>query len=120
MEKEYFIYIYIHFNQHDKADSWHRKEDTWFGVSIYGFIVGNNGEMLKKDEIGGYIVWKTDDFAITKFSFKFVEEVTRLMEKKQVFYSTIIGFSLFDVLNDVFKRRRIKVSKEVLKPLAGI
>ena len=112
--------ITMHFNQHEEDTSWHRRGDTWFGLDIYGFMVGKNGEMQSTKEVGGNIVWKTNDFAITKFSFKLLAEITRIMEMKKIHVPNMVGFSLFDILTDIFRRRKIAVSKDVLNPLEGI
>jgi len=113
-------YITIFFRQNEPDDSFHRDIDTWLGVNIAGFMVKNGKLTMDKEQFGGYIVWKTDDFAITKFSLKLVENFTKIMLNEDVCIPSIVGYKLNDVLNDIFKRRKVTISKEILTPLAGI
>ena len=113
-------YITIFFRQNEPDDSFHRDIDTWLGVNIAGFMVKNGKLTMDKEQFGGYIVWKTDDFAITKFSLKLVENFTKIMLNKDICIPSIVGYRLEIVLNDIFKRRKVTIDKEILTPLSGI
>ena len=112
-------FITLHFEQNKPDDSWHRRDDTWFGVFIDGFNIDENGKLIMgRQKFGGHYVWKTKDFAITKFSFKLLEKTMRLMETNKLRLKSIMGFNM-DFVVKKLKEQKIDIS-DLFQPLAGI
>jgi hypothetical protein len=68
--------------------------------------------------MGGHYVWKTEDFATTKFSFKLAEEIMRPVVDEKFDCTSLMGFQITDVIKDL---KKIKVDlSDILKPLANV
>jgi len=118
--KRKIVYITLHFHQNEKDDSLHRKTGNWFGIIINGYNIDKNGKLIiGRKKFGGHISWKTDDFAITKFSFKLIERIVKLVAEGDIIhFPTIFGTSLTQVV-EMLKRDKIDIS-DTFQPLAGI
>ena len=110
----------IMFHQNEKEDSLHRKFDIWMNTSFAIYVLDDECNMTNPlySTLGANICWKSDDFKITKFTFKFTEELMYLVDKKIARYTSLMGFPLTWVLNDL-KKNNVDLS-EYLNPLAGV
>ena len=112
-------FITLHFEQNEDDNSLHRKGDTWFGVNIDGFNIDKNGKLIKGlQKFGGHFVWKTKDFALTKFSFKLLERIMRSMAIDNLRFPSIAGFDM-DFIKKILKGMKVDTS-DIFQPLAGI
>jgi len=114
-------FITLHFEQNKPDSSWHRKEGTWFGVNIDGFNIDKNGKLIKggRQKFGGHFVWKTKDFATTKFSFKLVERIMKLMAADDRFrFASMLGFDIDFVIREL-KKIKVDIS-DLFQPLSRI
>jgi hypothetical protein len=103
--------------EHNKPDtSTHREFDTWLRVDNLTFKVNPKGE-LKADGSCHYI-WKTNDFKLTKFSFKLLETIMYPIADRVFSCTSMMGFPVSYVVREL-KRKKINFD-DVLKPLAGV
>ncbi len=103
-----------HTNKYSKA------EREWLSVDISIFHIDEEGNIKnKKDPSWGcHILWKDNDFKISKLSFRLIEELMRIVAAKQHTCESLAGFRLEKVVSDL-KAKKIDIS-EFLNPLAGM
>ena len=94
------------------------QEDEWLSVGITVYELNDKAEIGAIRPKSCLFVWLTDDFKATKFSFKLVETIMRIVAAREIEYFTISGIPLSTVLNHI-KRRRLNID-HVLQPLAGV
>lgn len=109
--------VSILFFHNDKPTNMYRKEGIYMKVGISVFPINGKGILNgNKDAWGCDFVWRSEDFKITKFSFKLIETILRAVGAGEAFNS-IMGFPLSYVLEEV---ENVGISFDgVLKPLAG-
>jgi len=95
-------------------------KDTWLYVSIYVYNVKKNGKIEYTNSRGGNWVWRTDDFKITKFSFKFLEFLMREVFDKEIYNFTDLGGVPLSFMIKCIKEEGFKFPEGILQPLAGV
>ena len=93
--------------------------DAWLSTSLSIHTIDNDGLLVGKNKAWGCDWrWDTDDFKITKFSFKFLDRIMRIVETKKVQCPSIFGKRLSLVMEQIHEKR-FKID-DVLQPLAGL
>ena len=127
LNKDYNKYIgrqiaeyVIAFHQNKKPDSMHKSSGLWLSVTIRMYDIKDKGGKLVLDlDKECDIAWNTDDFKISKFSFKLVERFMKPLAEKKTSCVSILGKSLKFVLDRYKKDAKIDFS-DVLQPLKNI
>ena len=110
--------ISFSFHHHDSKTTIHRKAGSYLGVSMTIFPIDKNGILNGDDNAwGADIVWKSEDFKTTKFSFKLLETILKPVGKRKKIFTSLLGFTVTFVIKEL---KKIKVNFDnVLKPLPG-
>lgn len=107
----------ILFHQNEKPNSMSRNAGLWLNVTIRSYTIKkvNNRLMLK---LGNQcdIAWTTNDFAISKFSFKLIERFMEPIVYGKMLCVSILGKSLRYVLDRYKKETNVDFS-DVLQPM---
>jgi len=99
--------------------------DIWIGISLNIYHIDNDGNIMGKNNSCGCVFnWLTDDFKITKFSFKLLERIMYIVNTKLVTCPSLGGYALSSVINMIrnqyqLKKRNIGVD-DLLVPLKGV
>ena len=94
--------------------------DRWMSILLELYTIDKNGKISGSNDPfwACHWVWLTDDFKITKFSFKLLERIMRIVNTKKVQWPSLGGFSLHHVIKDI-REKKFKID-DVLQPLAGV
>jgi len=117
---KHLAYFYIK-SFHDIRDEDHLliDKDTWIKAQCYVYIIGEDGTLNKRYSIGGGdFVWTTNDFKITKPTFKFLEFLMHIFDKGLYHFTTLGGVTLDFIIDDL-KEQGVEFG-DVLQPLAGV
>jgi hypothetical protein len=110
----------IIFHQNEKFDSMHKSSGLWLNVTIRMYdIKQKGGKLVLENSKQCDIAWNTDDFAISKFSFKLVERFMKPLAENKTSCVSIFGKPLKFVLERYKKDAKIDFS-DVLQPLKNI
>jgi hypothetical protein len=110
----------IIFNQNDKPDSMHKKAGIWLNVTIRTYnIIENDNKLKIETNKQCDIAWKTDDFAISKFSLKLIELFMKPLAEKKTSCVSLMGLPLDFVLDRYKKDAGVDFS-DVLQPLKNM
>ena len=95
------------------------QKDMWMGISLIVRKIDNTGKLDGKHTAWGCDWnWLTDDFKITKFSFKFLERMMRYVNTQSVRCESIGGMPL-SIVMEILDEAGAKI-KDVLEPLANV
>jgi len=96
------------------------KYGTWLSIGIWSITTDDEanmeGKAVKNNGCG--IMWKEQDFRVTKFSLKLIEAITHIIADGKHSCSNMTGFHVEKVLKDL-KGKKIDLSDH-LTPLAGL
>ena len=110
----------IIFHQNEKADSMHKSSGLWLNVTIRMYDIKEKvGKLVLENSKQCDIAWTTDDFAISKFSFKLVEMFMKPLAEKKTSCVSIFGKPLKFVLERYKKDAKVDFS-DALQPLKNI
>ena len=106
--------------RHDKRDkeALFGDPDKWMSVFMTVHQLDKTANLDKKTPWGCHYVWLTDDFKITKFSFKLLETIMKIVSNRHMTCESIGGIAIRHVL-DRIKKERIKFDYE-LQPLSNV
>lgn len=113
-------YFAIAFHNKEKETTMHRVNDIWLTVTFTVYHLDDKCNMNNSlhPATGGNIVWKTEDFALTKFSLSLMQNILYAVSDEIALYTSIIGFQISYVLKDL-KKKRLDLYT-CCKPLANI
>ena len=92
--------------------------DTWISVLITVYPLNDKAQLGVLRPNSCIFAWTTDDFKITKFSFKLLEAIMRIVAAQELRYEGLSGNPLSHLLG-VLKKRKFKLD-HMFKPLAGV
>jgi hypothetical protein len=122
IDKQFAEYI-VFFHQNEKPDSIHRSSGVWMHVTIRIYNIKKDTKKENKLTIAisnDYsMTWKSEDFKITKFSFKLMEKFLRPLAEKKFSRNTIFGTPINSTIKTVEKYANVDFS-DCLNPLAGV
>jgi hypothetical protein len=110
----------IMFYQNEKEDSLDRSVGNWLSVNMQVFCPNDKGKMRHSKYIvhGANYVWRIQDFKITRFTFKLIENIMHPVVNKKDDFTSFSGVFLSAVISRL-EKKGFKM-KDVLNPLAGI
>jgi len=111
------FYIKSYHNKRNEKHLFH-SQDTWISGHVYIYEIDNKGKYTNDPIGGGNFVWLTDDFKITKFSYKFYKFLMHVFDTGVYNFSDLGGVSLSFLINQL-KKRGVKFD-DILQPLAGV
>jgi len=113
------IYINSFHKTHGKEKQFLFDKDAWATCSISVFKINKDGTINRKSG-GGMAnwVWTTDDFKITKITYKFIKFVMHVIDKGYYDFAFLGGVGLNFMINGM-KEKGVRFDN-VLEPLAGL
>jgi hypothetical protein len=113
------VHFSLHF-YHNEKNTFERKMDIWFGVLFTTYELDKDCRMNNplSHISGGHAIWKTEDFKVTKFSLKLIEELMYPVVARKHSCTSITGVKITKILADL-KRKRVNLD-DLLTPLAGV
>lgn len=110
------IYLKPHHKDHGKQTGLFRDPDTWIDCNIKVFKVGKNGKWTAT--YGCKWTWRTDDFKVSKFSFKLINKLIEVVSNNIYTCGQLSGEPLSFMIKNM-KKRGVKFG-ELLQPLTGV
>jgi len=93
-------------------------EDAWMTCMISVCKINKNGTIDRRGCRGANWIWRTDDFKITKFTYKFLYFIMRVIAAGHYNFAQVGGVGLNFMIRDM-TRNGIKFDK-ILEPLNGV
>ena len=116
-------FAYFHFatyhDTHGKEKQLLIADDAWIKCSISICTLKKNGKIDRDGCRGANWIWRTDDFKITKFTYKFLYYVMQIIAADYYSFMQLGGVGLDNMINKM-KKNGVKFPKGVLQPLAGV
>lgn len=111
------IYIRSSHKDHGKKSMLFANKDTWINCAIGIFNIDDKG-VLKYMQ-GCIWSWRTDDFKISKFSYKLIRHLMHIIDRGIYKCGMLDGEPLSYMLKNM-KQRGAKFPKDILVPLSGV
>ena len=101
-----------------RKDSVLRDHGIYISAGIRIFPIDTNGNIHQERTWQCDFIWLMDDFMLTKFSLKLIEQMAFIITKSRLSKPGLIGIPISVLLQDL--KNRGYEFKEYLKPLAGL
>lgn len=111
------IVVISNHKDHGKEKHLFMNKDTWISCRISIFKINNKGEFPKKPD-GCNWTWRTDDFKISKFSFKLINFLLDVINKDIYTCGTLSGEPLSFMVKNM-KKRGVDFG-DLLQPLSNV
>lgn len=95
-----------------------KKSGIWMSVSLSIFQMDDKANLHGETGNGCHWAWKTDDFKLTKFSFKLLETIMYPINDRVTSCESLMGLSITYVV-DLLEKKGADFT-DVLQPLANI
>ncbi|MGL5936426.1 MAG: hypothetical protein ACRCZI_12495 [Cetobacterium sp.] len=94
-------------------------KDTWLYLKMQMYKISDEPTLDQMYTGACVLAWYTKDFAITKFSYKFIEFIAENLIKQDLLCQSISGVPIHIFITKL-KDKNIKIPKDLLKPLPGL
>jgi hypothetical protein len=112
-------YFSVSFYHDSPKTSVFRQDGIWMGASVIIYTLDNDAKFSKKKKIWGCRwMWKTDDFKLTKFSFKLLETIMYPISEKITTCESLMGLPITYVV-ELLEKKGVDFG-DVLQPLANV